>query len=479
MPINILMPALSPTMEKGNVAKWLKKEGDAVKTGDVIAEIETDKATMEYEAVDDGVMAKIVVPEGTNDVPVNQLIAVLAQEGEDPKAAAAAAVKGASSPSPSVSPPSPQPSPQRGEGVSQLGAAPAPAPQAKAPSAPPSSLPSGERSVPKAPGEGVRTNGHAGGVQGANRIFSSPLARRLAKEAGIELGRIAGSGPHGRVIARDVAAAKEGKGLRPPTAAPAGAPAGAHAIAPAMTDQQIRALYEDGSYELIPHDGMRRTIAQRLTASVQTIPHFYLTVDCDIGKLVAAREEINAAAAKDKDGKPAYKLSVNDFVIKALALALQRVPDANVSWTEAGLLKHKHSNIGVAVALPGGLITPIIRNAETKTLSAISNEMKDLAARAKARKLKPQEYQGGTSSVSNLGMYGIKDFTAVINPPQSTILAVGTGEERAVVRGGKIEAAHIMSVTMSCDHRAVDGALGAVLIGAFKALMENPVMMLV
>ena len=314
------------------------------------------------------------------------------------------------------------------------------------------------------------TDGH-----GANKIFASPLARRLAKDAGIDVGRISGSGPHGRVVARDIAAAKDGKGLRAPAAAPSGAPA----VAPSMSDQQIRALYEDGSYELIPHDGMRRTIAQRLTASVQTIPHFYLTIDCDIGKLLAAREEINAVAPKDKDGKPAYKLSVNDFVIKALALALQRIPDANVSWSEAGMLKHKHSDIGVAVALPAGLITPIIRNAETKSLSAISNEMKDLAARARARKLKPQDYQGGTSSVSNLGMYGIKDFTAVINPPQSTILAVGAGEERAVVRGGKIEAAQIMSVTMSCDHRSVDGALGAQLIGAFKALIENPVMMLV
>ncbi len=466
MPINILMPALSPTMEKGNLAKWLKKEGEAVKTGDVIAEIETDKATMEYEAVDDGVLAKIVVPEGTNDVPVNQLIAVLAQEGEDPKAAAAAAGKGSpAAKAPAAATPSPQPSPPRGEGAAQRAAEPTTPPQTRPlPPAPPSPLP------------GARIDGH-----GANRIFSSPLARRLAKEAGIDIGRIAGSGPHGRVIARDVAAAKEGKGLRAPAAAPGAAPAaaGAPAIAPSMSDQQIRALYEDGSYEVIPHDGMRRTIAQRLTASIQTIPHFYLTVDCDIGKLVAAREEINATAPKDKDGKPAYKLSVNDFVIKALALALQRVPDANVSWTEAGLLKHKHSDIGVAVALPAGLITPIIRNAETKSLSAISNEMKDLAARARARKLKPQEYQGGGSSVSNLGMYGIKDFTAVINPPQSTILAVGTGEERAVVRNGKIEAAQIMSVTMSCDHRSVDGALGAQLIGAFKALIENPVMMLV
>jgi pyruvate dehydrogenase E2 component (dihydrolipoamide acetyltransferase) len=477
MPINILMPALSPTMEKGNLSKWLKKEGDAVKTGDVIAEIETDKATMEYEAVDDGVMAKIVVPEGTNDVAVNQLIAVMAQEGEDPKAAAAAA--SAPAKTPGAGAPSSPPSPPRAEGAAQQAAAPSTsAPAAKEAKAPP------PLQAPRAPspqrgeggGEGGRTNGHGAGVSGTNRIFSSPLARRLAKDANIDLGRIEGTGPHGRVIARDVEAARSGQGLRAPAAA---APASAPLIAPSMSDQQIRALYDDGSYDFVPHDGMRRTIAQRLTASVQTIPHFYLTIDCDIGKLLDAREEINASAPKDKDGKPAYKLSVNDFVIKALALALQRVPEANVSWTDAGMLKHKHSDVGVAVAMPNGLITPIIRNAETKSLSAISNEMKELAGRARARKLKPHEYQGGTTSVSNLGMYGIKDFTAVINPPQSTILAVGTGEERAVVRGGKIEAAHIMSVTMSCDHRAVDGALGAVLIGAFKALIENPVMMLV
>jgi pyruvate dehydrogenase E2 component (dihydrolipoyllysine-residue acetyltransferase) len=467
MPINILMPALSPTMEKGNLAKWLKKEGEAVKTGDVIAEIETDKATMEYEAVDDGVMAKIVVPEGTSDVPVNQLIAVLAQEGEDVKAAAAAAGKGAA-PAPSAAAPAPQPS--------APAATAAQTPQAKAP--PPPSPQPAQSPAPKPPGEGIQTNGHGAPAGGASKIFSSPLARRLAKDAGIDIGRIEGSGPHGRVIARDVEAAKSGKGLRAPGAA-AGAPAQAPLIAPSMSDQQIRALYEDGSYEVVPHDGMRRTIAQRLTASVQTIPHFYLTVDCDIGKLLDAREEINAGAPKDKDGKPSYKLSVNDFVIKALALALQRVPDANVSWTEGGMLKHKHSDVGVAVAMPNGLITPIIRNAETKSLSTISNEMRDFAVRARARKLKPQEYQGGTTAVSNLGMYGIKDFTAVINPPHSTILTVGTGEERAVVRDGKIVAAQIMSVTMSCDHRSVDGALGAVLIGAFKALIENPVMMLV
>jgi pyruvate dehydrogenase E2 component (dihydrolipoyllysine-residue acetyltransferase) len=469
MPINILMPALSPTMEKGNLAKWLKKEGDAVKTGDVIAEIETDKATMEYEAIEDGTLAKIVVPEGTNDVPVNQLIAVLAQEGEDVKATGAAAKSAPAAKPPSAAATAPKPAQP---------AAPAAVQQAKAPTAPsvPPTAPVQRR---EATGP-ARSNG--GGMAataafGAGRIFSSPLARRLAKEAGLEIGRIQGSGPHGRVVARDIAAAREGRGLRAAAAPIAGG--AAPMIAPAMSDQQIRALYEDGSYELVPHDGMRRTIAARLTASAQTIPHFYLTVDCDIGKLLQAREEINATAAKDKDGKPAYKLSVNDFVIKALALALQRIPDANVSWTEAGMLKHKHSDIGVAVAMPNGLITPIIRSAESKSLSAISNEMRELASRARARKLKPQEYQGGTTAVSNLGMYGIKDFTAVINPPHATILAVGTGEERPVVRNGKIEAAHIMSVTMSCDHRAVDGVLGAELIGAFKSLIENPVMMLV
>ena len=452
MPINILMPALSPTMEKGNLAKWLKKEGDKVKSGDVIAEIETDKATMEVEAVDEGTIAKILVPEGTQDVPVNDVIAVLAGDGEDVKAAGAGAASAPPKPAaaaeaPAAAKPAPAPAPS-----------PAPAAKAAAPAAP----------APQATAPAPQTNGHG-------RVFSSPLARRLAKEAGIELARITGSGPHGRVIARDVEQAKSGKGLKAPPAAPAGAPA----IAPGMSDKQIRALYEDGSYEVIPHDGMRRTIAQRLTASVQTIPHFYLTMDCNIDLLVKAREEINAAAPKDKDGKPAYKLSVNDFVIKALALALQRIPNANVSWTEAGMLKHKHSDVGVAVAMPGGLITPIIRKAETKPVSVISAEMKDFAARARARKLKPEEYQGGTTAVSNLGMYGIKDFTAVINPPHATILAVGAGEERPIVKHGKIEVAQIMSVTMSCDHRAVDGALGAELIGAFKLLIENPVMMVV
>jgi pyruvate dehydrogenase E2 component (dihydrolipoamide acetyltransferase) len=451
MPINILMPALSPTMEKGNLAKWFKKEGDKVKSGDVIAEIETDKATMEVEAVDEGTLAKIVVPEGTQDVPVNDVIAVLAGDGEDVKAAGAGAGAAKAPPKPAEAPKPAAAAAAPSPAAAPAAAAPKPAPAPQAAAAP-----------------AQQTNGHG-------RIFSSPLARRLAKDAGIEIDRIMGSGPHGRIIARDVEEAKSGKGLKAPAAAPSAGPS----IAPSMSDKQILALFEPGSYEIVPHDGMRRTIAQRLTASIQNVPHFYLTIDCDIGKLLVAREEINAAAPKDKEKKPLYKISVNDFVIKAMAVALQKIPNCNVSWTEGGMVKHKHSDVGVAVAMPGGLITPIIRKAETKTLSTISNEMKDFAARARGRKLKPEEYQGGTTAVSNLGMYGINHFTAVINPPHATILAVGTSEERPVVRSGKIEIAHMMSVTLSCDHRAIDGALGAELIGAFKQLIENPVMMMV
>jgi pyruvate dehydrogenase E2 component (dihydrolipoamide acetyltransferase) len=450
MPVNILMPALSPTMEKGNLAKWLKKEGDKVKPGDVIAEIETDKATMEYESIDEGTLAKIVVPEGTQDVPVNQLIAVLAEDGEDVKAAAAAAGKGAA----------PARKPVEAAAKPTASAAPAPQP-APVPKAAPPSAP---QQAPVA---------HAGGT---NRVFSSPLARRLAMEAGIDLVRIQGSGPHGRVIARDVEAAKSGKGFAPASAA---APAAAAPPVQAPSDDKIRALFEPGSYEVVPHDNIRKVIARRLLEAKLTIPHFYLTLDCDIGKLLAAREEINAAAPKDKDGKPAYKISVNDFIIKALALALQRVPDANVTWTEGAMLHHKHSDIGVAVAIPGGLITPVVRKAEAKSLSVISNEMKDFAARARARRLKPEEYQGGSSAVSNLGMFGIKDFYAIINPPHATILSVGAGEERAVVRDGKIAVAHMMTVGLATDHRAVDGALGAQLFAAFKSLIENPIMMVV
>jgi pyruvate dehydrogenase E2 component (dihydrolipoamide acetyltransferase) len=465
MPTNILMPALSPTMETGNLAKWLKKEGDKVSSGDVIAEIETDKATMEVEAVDEGTLAKIVVPEGTQDVAVNSVIAVLAGEGEDVTAAAAGAgkappAKPAAAPAKATGAPAraTQPSPTRGDGV--------PPSVSRAPSTYPSV---GEVAARSAAGEGEKRSG-------STRIFSSPLARRLAKEVGIDLSRISGSGPHGRVIARDIDAAKSGRGLRTPSAAPAVA----RMPAPATpSDAQIRALYEDGSYDFVPHDQMRKIIAQRLTLAKQTIPHFYLTLDCDINKLLAARAEINDAAPKTQDGKPAYKISVNDFVIKALALALQRVPDANVTWTEGGMLHHHHSDIGVAVAIPGGLITPVVRQAERKSLSTISNEMKDYAARARTRHLKPQEYQGGSTAISNLGMYGIKDFAAVINPPHATILAVGAGEERAVVRDGRIVPAHVMTVTLSTDHRAVDGALGAKLMKAFKTLIENPVLMVV
>jgi pyruvate dehydrogenase E2 component (dihydrolipoyllysine-residue acetyltransferase) len=456
MPINILMPALSPTMEKGNLAKWLKKEGETVKPGDVIAEIETDKATMEVEAVDEGVLAKIVVPEGTADVPVNQLIAVLAGEGEDAKAAAASAGSGTAA-------------------VAKPATAPQPAPPKQATPAAPAAEPAASVAKP-APTSAPQPTAPA--TNGAGRTFASPLARRLAKAAGIDVGRIAGTGPRGRVIARDVEAAKSGSApLKAPAAAAAAA--GTPLAIQAPSDDKIRALFEPGSYEVVPHDNMRKIIARRLTEAKLTIPHFYLTLDCTIDKLLAAREEINAAAPKDKEGKPAYKLSVNDFVIKALALAMQRVPEANVSWTEGGMLKHKFSDVGVAVAIPGGLITPIVRRAETKSLSAISNEMKDLAGRARKRRLAPHEYQGGSTSISNLGMFGIKDFAAVINPPHATILAVGTAEQRAVVRGGKLEVASQMSVTLSTDHRAVDGALGAELLGAFKSLIENPVMMVV
>jgi pyruvate dehydrogenase E2 component (dihydrolipoamide acetyltransferase) len=445
MPTNILMPALSPTMEKGNLAKWLKKEGDTIKSGDIIAEIETDKATMEVEAVDEGILAKIVVPAGTQDVAVNQIIAIIAGEGEDAKKASA----------------SPAPAAVTAAAVS----APAPAVPAPAPVAPVVAA-----SKPAAEG---------------TRVFASPLAKRLAKEAGLDLASVTGSGPHGRIIERDIQAALA-SGTAKPAAVAATAPA---PVAPAaaqkpaapaaMSDETIKKLFAPGSFEEIPHDGMRKTIARRLTEAKSTIPHFYLTIDVDIDPLLALREQINAAAPL-VDGKPTYKVSVNDMVIKALALALRRVPDANVSWTEGAMLKHKHADVGVAVSIPGGLITPIIRDACHKPLSVIANEMKDLAARARARKLKPEEYQGGTTAVSNLGMFGVKSFSAVINPPHATILAVGAGEKRPVVKAdGSIGVATLMSCTLSTDHRAVDGALGAELFVAFRQLIENPLSMLV
>ena len=436
MAVNVLMPALSPTMEKGNLAKWLKKEGDKIKSVDILAEIETDKATMEVEAIDEGILAKIVVPAGTNDVPVNDLIAIIAQEGEDVNAA----------PAPKAA------------------AAPAAAPAAAAPSV-----------AVSAPAAAAAPVAHG------ERVFASPLAKRQAKEAGLDLTKIAGSGPHGRIIDKDVKAAISGGGAKAaplPTAAPAAAPAAKPAAPVGMSDEQTKKLFAAGSYEEVPHDGMRKTIARRLSEAKSTIPHFYLTVDCDLDALLALREQINKAAPV-KDGKPAYKLSVNDFVIKALALTLKAVPAANVSWTENSMLVHKHADVGVAVSIPGGLITPIIRAAETKTLTTISAEMKDYAARAKARKLKPEEYQGGTTAVSNLGMFGVKNFQAIVNPPHSTILAVGAGEQRVVVKNGAPAVATVMCVTVSTDHRSVDGALAAEMMQAFKGFIENPMGMLV
>ncbi|MDA4843720.1 pyruvate dehydrogenase complex dihydrolipoamide acetyltransferase [Hoeflea poritis] len=446
MPINITMPALSPTMEEGNLAKWLVKEGDSVSSGDVIAEIETDKATMEVEAVDEGVVAKILVPEGTEGVKVNAPIAVLAEEGEDVSAAASAAPAAAEPAS------APAAEPAASETPKPDGAAPAAAVAASAPAAP----------APAAP------------QSGANRVFSSPLARRIAKDAGIDIAAVTGTGPHGRVIRRDVdAAIAGGVGKAAPASAPATAPA-----ATAPSDEQTLKLFEEGSYELIPHDNMRKTIAKRLVESKQTVPHFYLTIECKLDGLLALRKQLNDSAPVHDD-KPAFKLSVNDFIIKAMALALRDVPEANSSWTESNMVRHKHSDVGVAVSIPGGLITPIVREAENKPLSVISNEMKDLAKRARERKLMPQEYQGGTTAVSNLGMFGIKEFSAVINPPHATILAVGAGEQRPVVKDGELAVATVMSVTLSTDHRAVDGALGAELLAAFKGYVENPFSMLV
>ena len=441
MSVKILMPALSPTMEKGNLAKWLKKEGDKVKSGDIIAEIETDKATMEVEAVDEGILAKILVPAGTQDVAVNEVIALIADEGEDVSSVAAG------------------------------GASATPAPKAAAPvTAPATATPAPTNSAPQVP--------VAAAAHGA-KVFASPLAKRIAKDAGVDISKIAGSGPHGRVIERDVKAALAG-GTAPRAAlASTSASAPSAPLATGMADNVIKQLFEAGSYEEVPHDSMRKTIARRLLESKQTVPHFYVTADIELDALLKAREEINANAPKGADGKPAYKLSVNDFVIKALAAALMRVPEANVTWTEGSMLKHKHADVGVAVSIPGGLITPVIRKADLKSLSAISNEMKDLAARARNRKLKPEEYQGGTTAVSNLGMFGVKQFAAIVNPPHATILAVGAGEQRPVVKNGQLTVATVMTVTFSTDHRAVDGALGAELLSALKGLIENPVSMLV
>jgi pyruvate dehydrogenase E2 component (dihydrolipoamide acetyltransferase) len=447
MPINILMPALSPTMEKGNLARWLKKEGDKVKSGDVLAEIETDKATMEVEAIDDGILAKIVVPDGTADVPVNDIIGLITEEGED--ATSVQAGGGASTKAASAPP-----------------AAAAAAPQIAAPS------PAGASASP-APA----LNGHAHESHSNERVFASPLARRIAKEGGLDLTSLTGSGPHGRIVERDV---KTALAERPkPQARPEPSAPAHQAFVPGPSDEATKALFEPGSYDEIVHDNMRKTIARRLAEAKQTIPHFYLTVDCETDNLLRLREEINRAAPKSKDGTPAFKVSVNDMVIKALALAIMRVPGANVTFTETAMLHHHHADVAVAVAIPGGLITPVIRAADTLPLSVLSNTMKEMATRAKERRLKPHEYQGGITAVSNLGMYGIKDFCAVINPPQSSIMAIGMGEERAIVKDGKIVIANMISATISCDHRAMDGVKGAEIISTFKKLIENPISMLV
>ncbi|MCG6115629.1 MAG: pyruvate dehydrogenase complex dihydrolipoamide acetyltransferase [Mesorhizobium sp.] len=470
MPINITMPALSPTMEEGNLSKWLVKEGDSVAPGDVIAEIETDKATMEVEAVDEGTVAKIMVPEGTEGVKVNAVIAVLAEEGEDVKAAASAGGKAEAKPEKTETPSSPPAGEASTKSTEGGGSASSTPEKAKSASA-------NTNGAAPSPHPEVRAE-RASKDEGA-RTFASPLARRIAKDAGIDVSAISGTGPRGRVVKADVEAAKE-KGV----AAPAGdkaAPAAAPAVK-AMSDDAVLKLFEEGSYELVPHDNMRKTIARRLVEAKSTIPHFYLTLDCELDALLVLRKQVNDAAPirkTEKGEEPAYKVSVNDMVIKAMAMALRDVPDANASWTEGGMLKHKHADVGVAVSIPGGLITPIVRRAEEKTLSAIANEMKDLAGRARNKRLRPEEYQGGTTAVSNLGMFGIKDFSAVINPPHATILAVGAGEQRAVVKNGAVAIATIMSVTLSTDHRAVDGALGSELLVAFKRYIENPMGMLV
>ncbi|WAJ30900.1 pyruvate dehydrogenase complex dihydrolipoamide acetyltransferase [Antarcticirhabdus aurantiaca] len=476
MPINVTMPALSPTMEEGNLAKWLVKEGDKVSSGDIIAEIETDKATMEVEAVDEGTVAKIVVPAGTEGVKVNAVIAILAAEGESADAAASAGSSG-------------------GEAKPQGGASASTGPKADDAVVGSTADAKNPEMQGYARSESGGTTGSAGGAEAkasggsGGRVFASPLARRLAKEGGIDLSAVQGSGPHGRIVKADVEAAAKGGATKVPAAAsapkaeaaPAATPTAAPAAKPA-SDEAVRKLFPEGSFETVPHDGMRKTIAKRLVESKQTVPHFYLTVDVELDALLALRKQLNDAAPNVKSeagDRPGYKLSVNDMVIKAMALALKAVPNANVSWTDAAMLKHRHADVGVAVSIEGGLITPIIRRAEEKTLSTISNEMKDLAKRARARKLKPEEYQGGTTAVSNLGMFGVRDFAAIVNPPHATILAVGAGEQRAVVKNGAVVVANVMSVTLSTDHRAVDGALGAELLQAFKGFVESPMSMLV
>jgi pyruvate dehydrogenase E2 component (dihydrolipoamide acetyltransferase) len=426
---DILMPALSPTMEEGTLAKWHVKVGDTVRSGDVIAEIETDKATMEVEAVDEGVIESLLVPEGTEAVKVNAPIARLSGEGGAPPPAEATA----------------QPAPVQ---KAEAKATETPA----EPQKPARSSPARERSD--------------------TRILASPLARRLADQRGIDLASIEGSGPHGRIIRRDLEAAPDQ--AAPAKTAPAAASAKAPALAPAPALSLEQMGIPPGSYELIPLDGMRRTVARRMTDSFRDVPHFPLTIDLEIDALLDARAKINALLASS-----GVRVSVNDMVIKAAAAALKRVPEANASYSPEGTAMHHHADIAMAVAVEGGLITPIIRAAETKGLAQIATEAKDLAERARSRKLKPEEYLGGTFSVSNLGMFGVKSFASIINQPQGAILSVGVGEKRAVARGDQVVVATVMSVTLTCDHRVVDGATGARWLQAFKPMIEDPITMIV
>ena len=448
MPIQILMPALSPTMTEGKLAAWLVKEGESVSAGDVIAEIETDKATMEVEAVDEGVVGRIDVAAGTEGVAVNAPIAWLLEEGED---ASAIPAGGAAAPAPAAASEPAAPAPAAASEPAAPASEPAPEAAIPAPATP------AAPASPAAPSPAVPSAG--------TRVFASPLARRLAQQAGIDIGSIAGTGPHGRIVKKDVEAAKAAP--RPAAAPVAQAPAPvAPGPAPAADIPGMP------SYTEVPNSTMRKVIARRLSESKQQAPHFYLTVDIELDRLLEVRKELNARAP---DG---VKLSVNDMVIKAAAVALMRVPAANASWTEEAIRLYDQVDISVAVAIDGGLITPVIRDASSKGLATISSEMKDLAGRARDGKLMPEEFQGGTFSISNLGMFGIREFAAVINPPQGAILAVGKGEQRPVVKDGALAVATQMSCTLSVDHRVVDGAVGAEFLAAFKSIVEDPLSML-
>ena len=448
MPTEILMPALSPTMEEGTLAKWLVKEGDSVSSGDILAEIETDKATMEFEAVDEGTVGKILIAEGTEGVKVNTPIAVLLEEGESADAIAAPTSAAPSAPAAAPSAPAAAPS-----GSTAKSAAPA----------------SDERSAPATPAA------PAAPVAGGSRVFASPLARRIAADKGLDLAAIAGSGPHGRIVKADVEAATAApRAAAAAIPAPSAAPAAPAAMPAGPATETVLKMYADRAYQEVPLDGMRKTIAARLTEAKQTIPHFYLRRDVQLDALMAFRSQLNAQLEPR-----GVKLSVNDFIIKACALALQAVPDANAVWAGDRMLRLKPSDVAVAVAIEGGLFTPVLRDAETKSLSALSAEMKDLATRARTRKLAPHEYQGGSFAISNLGMFGIESFDAVINPPHGSILAVGAGVKKPVVGAdGEIAVATVMSMTLSVDHRVIDGALGAAFLKSVIENLENPMVML-